>query len=114
MASNPPDTDQAVRRAPHRRIQYALPAAPPDADTVGLGLFGLPPCDDDPTAPRLWSPPPTPARASLDRHGAGPPPGGGGSYGGIPGGIHAGSVASHANLARMLPYYAWKIAPRMR
>jgi len=106
MASDPPDTDQAVRRVPHRRVRNAFPTAPSD-DAVGLGLFGRPSRDGDPTASQTRPPPATPALVSLDGHGTGPPPGGWGIYDAAPpGGILAGSVASHADLARMLPHYA--------
>jgi hypothetical protein len=106
MASDPPDTDQAVRRVPHRRVRNPFPTAPSD-DAVGLGLFGRPSRDGDPAASQTRPPPATPALVSLDGHGTGPPPGGWGIYDAAPpGGILAGSVASHADLARMLPHYA--------
>ena len=71
MASDPPETGQAVRRGPHPRTQHALPAMPTD-DTVGLGLFGCASHNNEFTG--TWARPLTavPALVSFDADGTAP------------------------------------------
>ena len=104
MASDPPDTDQAVRAA-SRRVHRTRPGNPSN-DPVALTLFSHPSRDDGST--NAWARPPhaAPALVSVDGHGPGP--------GTTPGERHdaRGAPAPAHTLAAMLPHYASHVSPQ--
>ena len=62
MASDTPETGQAIRRSPHPRTRHALPTMPTD-DPIGLGLFGRASHDDESTG--TWARPRAAAAALV-------------------------------------------------
>ena len=103
MASDPPDTDQAVHAA-RRRVRRTRPGNPAD-DPVALALFG-PPSRDEYTTD-AWARPPhaTPALVSVDGRGPGPETTPGDRY------DDRGTPDPANTLAAMFPHYAAHVSP---
>ena len=104
MASDPPDTDQAVRAA-SRRVHRTRPGSLVD-DPVTLALFSNPSRDDG--SANAWARPPhaAPALVSVDGHGPGPETTSGDRHD-----ARGAPVPAHT-LADMLPHYASHVSPQ--